>query len=129
MAKVYVCHVCGKTFETLQQLGGHIRMAHPKKRGRKTKERLYLDLLKAIVEAPVKLNKEGKPAILMKDLAEILKTTPEKIRELSNWGSKNGYEIIAKTIINYKRSTFAQQAEQSGASRTKAEQLQQSRTR
>ena len=104
-------------------------MAHPKKRGRKTKERLYLDLLKAIVEAPVKLNKEGKPAILMKDLAEILKTTPEKIRELSNWGSKNGYEIIAKTIINYKRSTFAQQAEQSGASRTKAEQLQQSRTR
>lgn len=90
-------------------------MAHPKKKGRKTKERLFLDFLKALVEAPVKF-RNGKPVIFYEDVARILKTTPEKAMEIFEWGKKNGYKPIADAIYGYKihkiRSAKAEQAQQ-----------------
>ena len=37
MPTVYVCKYCGKEFDSIQALGGHIRMSHPRKRRSKKK--------------------------------------------------------------------------------------------
>ena len=37
MPTVYVCKYCGKEFDSIQALGGHIRMSHPRRRRSKKK--------------------------------------------------------------------------------------------
>ena len=39
MPTVYVCKYCGKEFDDIHALGGHIRMSHPK--GRRSKKRAH----------------------------------------------------------------------------------------
>lgn len=77
-------------------------MAHPKKRGRKTKERMFLDFLMAILKAPVRIKEDEKPAIFWKDLEEIMKMPQKKLKEIHNWGIKNGYKELLEAIRRYK---------------------------
>jgi len=98
----YICSECGKEFETFQQLGGHVRMAHPKKRGRKTKERMFLDFLMAILKAPVRTKEDEKPAIFWKDLEKIMKMPQKKLEEIQKWGIKNGYKELLEVVYRYK---------------------------
>ena len=98
---MYVCPVCRKCFETPQALGGHMRMAHPKRKGRRTKERLFLDFLKALLETPVRF-KNKRPVIHIRDVAQIMKISTKKAKEIYEWGLKNGYAELIEVISSAK---------------------------
>jgi len=80
-------------------------MAHPKRKGRKSKskEREFLDFLKALLNNPkcVYVKEDGRPMIRLREVAEILKISPEKANEIVEWSIRNGYSQIIRAIVEY----------------------------
>jgi len=78
-------------------------MAHPKRKGRKSKERVFLDFLKALLKNPkcLYVKEDGRPTIRLREVAEILKISPEKVDEIIKWSIRNGYSQIMRAIVEY----------------------------
>lgn len=74
---------------TIQQLGGHVRMAHPKKRGRKTKERALLDYLNALVKGD--------------------KTNQKTTEDIIKWAVKNGYKPLINFVLGFRSKNFTKE--------------------
>ena len=63
MPTVYVCKYCGKEFDSIQALGGHIRMSHPRRRRSKKKVQQAQEQ-QAKAERKLSINNNSEEAII-----------------------------------------------------------------